>query len=129
MEEKKNRASRDSMGGGGMGGFSDRPPMGRGERGSQVRAFVSLEQGQHWWWWYGRILGQAAHGPRRARQSGHRTFVFFWIGIQEGGKKNARKLVNNCTSKKKLVTSGPAPCLITFEQFFCLFIFRKVFIR
>ena len=47
MEEKKNRASRDSMGGGGMGGFSDRPPMGRGERGSQVRAFVSLEQGQH----------------------------------------------------------------------------------
>ena len=52
MEEKKNRASRDSMGGGGMGGFSDRPPMGRGERGSQVR-----------------------------------TFVFFWIGIQEGEKK------------------------------------------
>ena len=64
MEEKKNRASRDSMGGGGMGGFSDRPPMGRGERGSQVR-----------------------------------TFVFF-LDRDPGGKKNrknARKLVNNCT--------------------------------
>ncbi len=32
VEEKKNRASRD----GGFGGYSERPPMGRGERGSQV---------------------------------------------------------------------------------------------
>jgi hypothetical protein len=42
VEEKKTRASRESMGGGGMGGFSDRPPMGRGERGSQVRVNISV---------------------------------------------------------------------------------------
>ena len=91
MEEKKNRASRDSMGGGGMGGFSDRPPMGRGERGSQVRAFVSLEQGQHWWWWYGRILGQAAHGPRRARQSGQNICFFSGSGSRREKKQKKCK--------------------------------------
>ena len=98
MEEKKNRASRDSMGGGGMGGFSDRPPMGRGERGSQVRTFVSLEQGQHWWWWYG--ADSRTGRPWAAASEAVRSEHFFFSGSgsrREKNRKNARKLVNNCT--------------------------------
>ena len=92
MEEKKNRASRDSMGGGGMGGFSDRPPMGRGERGSQVRAFVSLEQGQHWWWWYGADSRTGRPWAAASEAVRSQNICFFLDRDPGGGKKKCKEI-------------------------------------